>query len=339
MRHPEGTELLCTNCGRDTTAAAPQRAATAAPSQAAEAQPASHQERLANGTGSSAGASSGDDEPGLVQPPPPLRERLQAEVAAPAAAAPSVPAPSTAAAPHHAGTSSGAAWLRQAAASSGSGAAQQAAQHARPLPARAPPQPRAGGQASQGGQGEASKAIAELMLEGWALLQEHCPRCASSLLGCLAAAARALCPAPRRLQQCWRVQKRLTAPPCAQVPEPAAALARPPAHLLRRLPDVCCARGRAVGRPASGGGDGERAAKRGSAAAQRKQPRSGCAPDSSSGAGSPACCPARSAPPAPAPACGGCRSVSRGGAPGGPDHGAAGCGAQRSRRGGAPASG
>lgn len=57
-----------------------------------------------------------------------------------------------------------------------------------------------------------------------------------------------LAPSPKR--PCPRPRPR--PPPHRQVPEPAAALPRPPAHLLRRLPDAGGARGRAAAAGSSG---------------------------------------------------------------------------------------
>lgn len=98
---------------------------------------------MANGNGH-AYASSSDDEAdeGLVQPPPPLRTRLQPALAAIAAEP-----------------------LHNRPGSSSSGALARAAQPA--AAGRAP---------GNAWPGDASKAIADLMLEGWAMLADSCPR-------------------------------------------------------------------------------------------------------------------------------------------------------------------
>ena len=136
MRHPAGTVLLCVNCGRDTT--------TAADGGAAE----------------------------LAEPP----AAAPAAPAGPAAdAGPAGPATDLQSLPNGLGSS---------AVSSDS-----EEQGGEPVVAAAPPplrerlrraagissDPPADG--SSGGQREdASKEIADLMLQGWAMLQEHCPR-------------------------------------------------------------------------------------------------------------------------------------------------------------------
>ncbi|PSC67343.1 adenylate and guanylate cyclase catalytic domain-containing isoform B [Micractinium conductrix] len=142
MRHPAGTVLLCVNCGRDTT--------TAADGGAAE----------------------------LAEPP----AAAPAAPAGPAAdAGPAGPATDLQSLPNGLGSS---------AVSSDS-----EEQGGEPVVAAAPPplrerlrraagissDPPADG--SSGGQREdASKEIADLMLQGWAMLQEHCPRCLHPLL-------------------------------------------------------------------------------------------------------------------------------------------------------------
>lgn len=156
MRSPDGTQLLCTNCGRNTTTAgaAAADAAEAAESGPTEAPAAAPQ---ANGTGGHADSSSDEEaDQGLLQPPPPLRSRLQAAATLDGAAPPQQAARPAASALQQ---------LPVPAPGPAAGTARAAA------PAR---DERPG--SSSGGQ-EASKAIAELMLEGWAMLQEHCPRC------------------------------------------------------------------------------------------------------------------------------------------------------------------
>ena len=158
MRHPSTAELLCVNCGNDPTAAPamvgppPPAAATEAAADVGPPAP------TANGI---AGHGSSSDEDGLLEAPPPLRTRLQPAQASAAAAAPS-PQVSNAAQPAasrrstEGGGGSNTAWIRQAGANVSSS-----------LDAR----PAAGGSTH-----DASKEIAELMLEGWAMLQDHCPR-------------------------------------------------------------------------------------------------------------------------------------------------------------------
>ena len=147
MRSPDGAQLLCTNCGPS----GPEAEALASHQQAAQQQG----QPTANGHGPSYDSSSeGEADEGLVQPPPPLRTRLRPALAAaadeepPNALAQPTPIPSSGAQAR---------------------AAQPAAQPAVAAPGPAP---------SAAGHPDASKAIAELMLEGWAMLAESCPRCA-----------------------------------------------------------------------------------------------------------------------------------------------------------------
>lgn len=260
MRSPDGTQLLCTNCGRDTTTAGAANTAESGPTEAPTAAP---QPVQANGTGGHADSSSDDE--GLLQPPPPLRSRLQA-AAAPDGAAP----PQQAARP--------AASALQQLPVPAPGPEARAARTAAQAPSERP--------GSSSSSQEASKAIAELMLEGWAMLQEHCPRCGtrreaqagSCVAGrdasCVCCACATLC--------CDRPARPADILPALlpQVPQPAAAVPRPPMHLLRRVPAGRGARGRAAG------GSSHRPARcssgRGACWGLHKQPRSGAAASCSS---------------------------------------------------------
>ncbi len=236
MRHPGGQQLLCVNCGHDSAAgdASGNAAAQGHMATAAEASPAdvatasaTRLQRLPNGT-ADVHASSGEEdeeEEELLQPPPPLAARL-----------------------------------RQAAASADSQPRQQ-------LGSTAAAADTAGGSRQRQGEDDASARIADMMLEGWAMLQEHCPRwggpTGDGASGRFGRGGRALL-GPRCSINAMRgsllfrphfgTHRRMPLRPQAvanigmpalalQVFEPAAALARPP-HLLCRLPDVCCARGR-----------------------------------------------------------------------------------------------
>lgn len=170
MRSPDRAQLLCTNCGRDTTSA------PAAAAEQQEQQPEAEQPpAIGNGP---IQASSFCEEGDLVELP--LRNRLQAAAAAQAPAR------------HvHFGTASpgssymAAAYLRQA---GGIGPAEprSAALHSNSEHRGAGS---AGGQVQQARGHDASQAIAELMLEGWTMLQDHCPRCVRCL-GCEVEVAR-----------------------------------------------------------------------------------------------------------------------------------------------------
>jgi hypothetical protein len=236
MRHPSTAELLCVNCGNYPTAAA----ATVGPPPPSAATETSEDARTllptVNGIAGH-GSSCSSDEDGLLEAPPPLRTRLQ-----PASAAAPPPHASNAADPAanrrstEGAGGSNTAWIRQA------GADVCSSLDARP--------------AAAGSTHDASKEIAELMLEGWAMLQDHCPRWVG---GCWWVVGLAkwclLMPAFRHLPATGR-------PPCAgicvapliphappawlrplpQVPEPAAA-GQGWAHLLRWLPAVSGAGG------------------------------------------------------------------------------------------------
>lgn len=155
MRHPAGSPLLCVNCGRETTTEA--SAAQAAPAPAPEpAEPEDAPRAVAalalpqaNGVGHSGSCSDEEEgeEAGLLPAPPPLRTRLYAALAA---AQPADDSIGTSGAPL-------ADSLRQAA------------------PAGAARPPAAGPQAGRQQGRDASKEIAELMLDGWAMLADHCP--------------------------------------------------------------------------------------------------------------------------------------------------------------------
>ncbi|KAI3429226.1 hypothetical protein D9Q98_005325 [Chlorella vulgaris] len=157
MRHPSGAPMLCVNCGRDFAAAsapAPQ----------------------ANGVDHSAGSSEADADSGILEAPPTLRSVLRPGLEAEHARADSRPARHGT----HALTRSNLTSLREAIGDrpSTQSVDPDAAQLSGSLPSAQPP--RAG--QDQGQQHDASKAIAELMLDGWAMLAEHCPRCLHPLL-------------------------------------------------------------------------------------------------------------------------------------------------------------
>lgn len=146
MRHPSGEQLLCVNCWYDT--------ATAEPS-GVEAAPVTAAAEDSQGDGAATGAS-----------------RLQRP-------------PNATVDGHASGDEEGgdeellqpppplASRLRQTASAATAESAQQPATGSGAAAAR--------GRQQQGDQ-DASKRIAELMLEGWAMLQDHCPRCLNPLL-------------------------------------------------------------------------------------------------------------------------------------------------------------
>ena len=143
MRHPGGPQVLCVNCGSDSATAEPAGSAPAPPATAGDASEgdsatagASSLQRLPNGTAD--GHASGSEEEGE-------EELLQ----------PPSPLASR---------------LRQAAAATAGPPTSQLGGTARAASAAA------GSSAHRPGEEDASKRIAELMLEGWAMLQDHCPR-------------------------------------------------------------------------------------------------------------------------------------------------------------------
>lgn len=163
MRRPDGALLLCANCGQETATAAAPTAAGAATDRSLQDMP------RANGIPANGCAGSSDseaeEEPHLLEPPPTLSARLRASL--PPADQPGSRAPTSAAGsatPSRGGNTMQAAQL-------GSGGL--------PLSSRQP-----GGSARVAPQAghDASKEIAELMLEGWAMLADHCPRCLNPLL-------------------------------------------------------------------------------------------------------------------------------------------------------------
>lgn len=162
MRHPTSHELLCVNCGDDSPAQD-----TVAPAGAAAAEEQGHAdavlERLPNGTAGSHSSSEDEgDDGGLVAAPPSLSTRLRQAMDLPTGDGSEA----------RSSTSAGGAALQASPATNAIGGQARAA---------------AGGSGSSGQaqaqvQHDASKEIAELMLEGWAMLQDHCPRCLNPLL-------------------------------------------------------------------------------------------------------------------------------------------------------------
>lgn len=170
MRHPSGAPDVCVNCSHDLDAGAIGTAgAGSLPGQHGIAAAAP---TLANGGLETASEdedapqqAGGVVHPGILQPPPPLRSRLRAElVMAGASGAPrhAEEAGSVAEEP-----SSQLSSLRDAIRTGGAAGQPQRAQRAQPPPDQ--------------GQ-EASAAIAGLMLQGWAMLEQHCPRWAPGWL-------------------------------------------------------------------------------------------------------------------------------------------------------------